>query len=70
MQFNNPTQQKNENKKYDNSTLQKINRPVAVVAMRFCSHPAGARLFCARPKHASTTAGAVTGWQLSRRQHR
>ena len=30
---------KNENKKYDNSTLPKITWPVAVVAMRFCSRP-------------------------------
>jgi hypothetical protein len=34
---------KNENKKYDNSTLKKINRPVAF-AERFLSHPARARL--------------------------
>jgi len=70
MQFNNPTQQKNENKKYDNSTLQKINRPVAVGVMRFCSRPAGARLFWAFTDNESATAGAVTGWRLSRRQHR
>ena len=46
MQFNNPTSTKNENKKYDNSTLKKINRPVAFAA-RFPSHPARARLLCA-----------------------
>ena len=32
MQFNNPTSTKNENKKYDNSTLKKINRPIAFAA--------------------------------------
>jgi hypothetical protein len=32
MQFNNPTSTKNENKKYDNSTRKKINRPVAFAA--------------------------------------
>ena len=70
MQFNNPTQQKNGNKKYDNSTLQKINRRIALVAMRFCSRPAGARLFWAFTDSESATAVAVTGWRLSRRQHR
>jgi len=30
MQFNNPTSTKNENKKYDNSTRKKINRPLTL----------------------------------------
>ena len=68
MQFNNPPPTKNQ--KYDNSTLQKINRPVAVVAMRFCSRPAGARLFWAFTDSESAPAAAGTGWRLSRRQHR
>jgi hypothetical protein len=39
-------EQKNENKKYDNSTLKKINQPVAFAAP-FCFHPARALLLCA-----------------------
>jgi hypothetical protein len=39
-------QQKNENKKYDNSTFKKIKRPVAFAA-GFASHPARARLLWA-----------------------
>jgi len=31
MQFNNPPSTKNENKKYDNSTLKKIKPPVGYV---------------------------------------
>jgi len=36
---NNPASTKNENKKYDNSTLKKIKRPLAFAA-RFPSDPA------------------------------
>jgi len=39
----NQPQQKNENKKYDNSTLRNINRPVAFAAC-FPSYPDRARL--------------------------
>src|SRR5436190_24312631 len=48
MQFNNPTSTKNENenKKYNNSRLKKINQPVALAA-RFPSHPAHPRRSCA-----------------------
>jgi hypothetical protein len=35
MQFNNPTSTKNENKKKDNSTLKKIDGPVAFAARFF-----------------------------------
>jgi hypothetical protein len=51
MQFNNPASTKNENKKYDNSTLKKINRPVASAA-RFSSHPGHPRLLYAFAKSA------------------
>src|ERR1700675_1201652 len=43
-QFNNPTSIKN--KKYDNSTLKKINRPLTL-ATRLSSHHARALLLCA-----------------------
>jgi hypothetical protein len=36
----------NKNRKYDNFTLNKINRPVAFAA-RFPSHPTRAHLLCA-----------------------
>jgi len=39
----NQPQQKTENKKYDNSTLKKINRPVASAA-RFAVHPAAVHM--------------------------
>src|SRR6476660_8812264 len=45
MQFKNPASTKNENKNNGNSTLKKINRPVAI-AVRFPSHPARALLIC------------------------
>ena len=45
MQFNNPASTKMK-QKYDNSTLKKINRPVAFAACS-PSHPARVRLLCA-----------------------
>ena len=70
---------KNENEKYDNSTLEKINRPVAFAALftacpanldctRLYSHPAGTRLACAFAK--STGGQSSAGRRLSRAEHR
>ena len=67
MQFNNPTSTKNENKKYDNSTLKKINRPLAFGA-RFPSHRPRPRLVCAFAAGASGY--PATRRRLSRLQHR
>jgi hypothetical protein len=79
MQFNNPASTKNENKKYENSTLKKINQPVAFAARftacpanldytRFPSHPARVRLLCAFANGASGYAS--TGRRLSQQKHR
>jgi hypothetical protein len=68
MQFNNPTSTKNENKKYDNSTLKKINWPVAFTA-RFTSHRSRPRLFYAFAERASTITSAVAGRRLSWQQY-
>jgi hypothetical protein len=54
MQFNNPTSTKNENKKYDNSTLKKINWPVAFAA-RLSSYTTRPRMLCAFANGASAT---------------
>src|SRR5512133_2108428 len=68
MQFNNPTSAKNENQKYDNSTLKKINRPVSSAA-RFPSHPAGDR----RDVRSGGGGGAESwcrGWRFLHVPHR
>jgi hypothetical protein len=45
IQFKNVTYTKNENKNYDNSTIKKIQRAVALAA-RFHSHRAHAWMLC------------------------
>src|SRR5205814_6870317 len=59
--------QKNENKKYDNSTLEKVNRPLAFAA-RFPSHRPRPRLVCAFA--AGARGYPATRRRLSQLQHR
>src|SRR6266550_1289394 len=56
-------QQRNENKKYDNSRLKKINQPVASAA-RFPSHPARPRLLCTFAASASRLSTRLRPQQL------
>ena len=68
MQFNNPTSTKNENKKYDNSTLKKFNQPLAF-AVRSSFHPARALLLCAFAGPESFRGWPTTGRRLSQPKH-
>jgi len=54
MQFNNPASTQNENKNYDNSTLNKINGPVAF-AILFITHGVRFRRHYARAEGGSGT---------------
>jgi len=66
--INNPVSTENENEKYDNFALRKINQSVSTAA-RFCSRHPGARLLCAFADGGSGIPDRYGSWQKRSQEH-